>query len=1113
MKKLILGALSVVAAASLGAAIGCSKTDTLPAVVVNGGFESADLSGWTVEYGDAYDDDSVSSRKTFSYSADVDPHGYVIPVNQTGNWYLSGKGFDNNRPSTCTGAIRSQNFVLSGDGTVSLKLAGGAQVTARSDTAARKSESEICFVGIYRASDDKMIARQANDYFAEDASNIELVDYENGTCFTDNFCQYTIELSEYIGEELYIRIVDNDTSYYYGYLSVDDIRIGKTAEAQSEGAYFAKSAERKTATPATEYDIANGDFETGNLAGWEVTEGLAFSDDGVNGNPYWWAEQIPYEREGSFHYGYYNPTAVGRMRSTTFTVGGTGYVTYKLGGCADNNTAYLRFVNADSGEQVLKVSNSAFKDMQFPNVQNGMRVLNMNQYRLNLSQFLGEKLYIEAVDENASDNMAGCIVLDSVKTYHTTVPQFTDWFDVEYEVEEVLPDSRYQVKNGGFENGYDGWTMSGNIGEVTSDDTWWKERLPYNKSGKNLFSGINNEGGKGSLTSEYFTVGGSGLMTFKFGGAPDPRFCYISLIDRSGNTVAKYGNHMFHIHGDGLGAINRGTNIYNMVTYRADISKWAGQELCIRIVDDADSNYGLVTVDSFVTYYEDADVSRFPANSVEAINLIDCKNPEQSEYQIPNGSFENGNLDGWTAEGNIGNVSYDYLWWNEWYTFNKDGLFFFSGFAGNEAAKGTLTSSAFTVGGSGMITYRLGGGMDSSLCYIDIIDADNPDVVYYRFGNEAFTTKGGVFTGSPIIVGCDGFGAKMVLYKVDLSKLLGKRVKLRLVDNAAKDWGLLFADDFVTYYGNEAQIPYGAVQATNILPVPEFEDVDLTLNFAYGQNSLTLRPKANLNNYAYEFDLAEEYEGVTVNGNVLTVSDNANTYEISIKARITFTLLNETTERTFKVKLSVINDERHILNGNFETGDLTGWTVVSGNVHEDSAIEREETFFDEQLPFNKEGKFHFDGWGAQYAEAETYALRSETFTLGGSGFISFKMAGRAAVLKVFKADGTQIAEYENTQFADVKYPHIDEGSRQATMVTFVADLSEYIGEKLYIEICDGKEGGNWGVAFFDDIVTYYETAPDVENSKDIVHLNPTTSKTETECDYELNWVTAINKIQ
>jgi len=1124
MKKLIIGLLSVAAIASLGAAFGCKKEQTTPSVVVNGGFESADLSGWTVEYGDAYDDDSVSSRKTFSYTADIDPHGYVIPVNQTGNWYLSGKGFDNKRPSTCTGAIRSENFVLGGDGNISMKLAGGAAAMARSDTAAQKPAAEVCYVGVYRVSDDKMIAYQTNRYFAEDSSNIELTDYENGTCYTDNFCTYTIDLSSYIGEELYIRIVDNDTNYYYGYLSVDDIRIGKTAEAQEEGAYFSKTAPKTTAEAESIFEIPNGGFETGNLSGWTVTEGLAFSDDGVNSDPYWWAEQIPYGRDGSYHYGYYNPTATGRMRSANFTVGGTGYITYKLGGCADNNTAYLRFMKVvEGGEaiEVLRTSNFGYKDMQFPNVQNGLRVINLNQYRLDFSQYIGQTFYIEVVDENSSDNMAGCVVLDSVQTYHKEVPIFTDWFDVEY-IPSGNPETveDYQIPNGSFETGdLTGWEISGDLGAVCSDDTWWAERLPYNKSGKCLFSGLANEGGKGTLTSEQFTVAGSGLMTFRLGGAHDPRFCYISVLNESGEEVARYGNLLFH--DAGLGLVNKGTNLANMVTYRADLSGWMGQKLRIRITDNADSNWGLVTADDFVTYYADGDVQRFPPDSKEAINLLTLKgNAQTNDYQIPNGSFETGDLTGWTREGgNIGDISYDYLWWNEWYTYNSSGMYFFSGFSGNEGDRGTLTSEAFTVAGSGIITYRFGGGMDSSLCYLEVVDADDANLAYYRFGNENFSTQGGVYTGYPITVGCEGFGANMVLYKADISKLMGKRVKLRLTDNATKDWGLIFADDFVTYYENVDSVPAGAAEATDILPIPEFEDVTRTLNLAHADDSVKLQPKQANDLYRFTFAMPEEVEDVTLEGDTIKVApqgdintDFEKSYSFTVEIRIENVATNDTTTQTISVNLTAIYDNRQIVNGGFESCDLTGWTLVSGDIKTGDAVISAETFWGENLPYNQSGSFHFDGEFAQYNETENYALRSSSFTLSGSGYISFKMAGRAAVLKVFKTDGTQIAEYDNTQFANINFPHVDEGCILKTMVTFLADLREYKGQELYIEICDDKQPEDWGIAVFDEIVTFYESAPDVTKNSDTVKLNQQTSSTGEACDLQLKWVTAVNKL-
>ena len=203
-----------------------------------------------------------------------------------------------------------------------------------------------------------------------------------------------------------------------------------------------------------------------------------------------------------------------------------------------------------------------------------------------------------------------------------------------------------------------------------------------------------------------------------------------------------------------------------------------------------------------------------------------------------------------------------------------------------------------------------------------------------------------------------------------------------------------------------------------------------------------------------------------------------------------------------------------ILNGNFETGDLTGWEVASGDVAINGAVISAQTFWGQGLPYNNGGLYHFDGWSANNVESASYALRSETFTLGGSGRISFKLGGRSAVLRVYTETGTLVAEYGNTMFADVSFPHVDEGCRLATMTTYVADLSGHLGKTLYIEICDValEEGVNWGVAFFDDIVTYYEDAPNVAEMYDTVELNATTSSTGSAQQYRIPWQNAVDRI-
>lgn len=832
MKKIAITTLGVLMSAFLCAGVACEKTETgeNPAAngygsIVNGGFESADLSGWTVEYGDAFDNDCVSSVKTFSFADDEKQN--AISVNQTGNWYLCGKAFDGKYSNARTGAIRSTKFTLGGDGSVAMKLAGGATVSGKGESAAEKSAEKLCFVGVYRAEDDRLLAVQTNEYFLEHTeSYVNASKYSAGVYNTDNFYEYHLDLSDYIGEEMYIRIVDNDTSHYYGYLSVDDIRIGGE-DAQQTGADFVKTRIYSTEAEATnEYEIVNGGFETGSLAGWTIVEGTAFANDGVNSESVWWNENITYSRDGDYHYGHYEPTATGVLRSSEFVLGGSGYVSYKLGGCADNGKTYLRFMmkTQDGDKEIARFSNYKYWNFQFPYVQNGMRLLNLVQYYVDLSAYLGETLYIEAVDTNTNDDELGCMTLDSVKTFWESKPV---WYDSEsYEAKtnaDVEIVSPYQVLNGTFETGdLTGWTASWSqeedkIGEVSGANGWWNENLPYNKKGNYLFTGISDEGKTGTLTSSAFTVGGSGYITYLLGGGGDPRACYLSVLDaETGEELARFANRYFH--DLGIGLINRGSNLANMVYYKADLSAFIGRSVQLQLVDNATANWGLLTADSFITYY--ANTEAVPTSAYDALDILPKATlGADNEYQVLNGDFETGDLTGWTMNGDIMGVAHNDVWWNEWFSFNKDGGYFLSGWAGQETATGTLTSSTFTVGGCGVMTFKLGGGKNTDLCRVEIVDAET-GAVLRTYGNTKFaeSTKLYYYTGKPIDLAKEGvYKANMVEYKADLSEYAGREVYIRIVDEASSDWGLFFVDSFITYYQSEDEISADAIQAENLM--------------------------------------------------------------------------------------------------------------------------------------------------------------------------------------------------------------------------------------------------------------------------------------------------------
>ena len=811
--------LSLAAACVAGIALGAcggetEKTERVATAPVNGGFESADLSGWSVEYGNAFDDDCVCSAKTFMFDGDANRN--EIEIGATGNWYLSGKGFHGKYSGARTGAIRSNVFVLPEDGTLSMKLAGGALNVGKGDGASPKAAGKICYVGIYRASDDRMLARQTNEYFVEHTESYVNPDkYANGTYHTDNFSEYTLDLSAYAGEKVYIRIVDNDDSYYYGYFAVDDIRIGY-ADEQAEGEYFVKTTSYvREAESENEFEIINGGFETGSLAGWTIVSGDAFSDDGVNTESVWWNENITYSRDGNYHYGKYRPQATGVMRSSDFVLGGSGYVSYKLGGCSDNGKTYLRFMQkTESGDkEVVRLSNFKYWNFQFPHVANGMRLLNMVQYYVDLSHYIGDTMYIEVVDVNDSADDLGCLILDSVKTYWDKKPVWYDRESYEAVIEtDIMPESEYQVANGGFETGdLSGWTCTGNIGRVVEQSNWLDR--PYNKKGRFLFTGFEHDGQKfegntGTLISSAFTVGGSGWITYLLGGGGNIDLCYMSIVDaQTEEELARFANMLF----------NDGT----MVLYKADLGEFIGKSVKIKLTDNATNNWGLLVADSFVTYYQTP--ASVPKKAAVAIDMLTMNVlGKDSEYQVLNGDFETGSLYGWTISGNIAGASDANVWWNENISFNKDGKYFVNGWAGAESETGTLTSEKFTVGGSGWITFKLGGGKNTALCRVEIIDAETNEVLA-AYGNTKFCNDDpkfksivpGTLVNPADAASCGVYMANMVLYKADLNAFMRRKVKIRIVDNAKDDWGLIFVDSFITYYETVDDLPEGE-QATDI---------------------------------------------------------------------------------------------------------------------------------------------------------------------------------------------------------------------------------------------------------------------------------------------------------
>ena len=337
-----------------------------------------------------------------------------------------------------------------------------------------------------------------------------------------------------------------------------------------------------------------------------------------------------------------------------------------------------------------------------------------------------------------------------------------------------------RLANGGFENDLEGWSKVGNIGDVSTETSYWNGE--FGMDGAKMFSAYAEgatEGAVGILTSSSFKVGGTGFVTFKLGAARDGNYVYVDVVDAETKQIlARYYN--------GLWKDNE--THCTLVPYKADLSAFLGREVFFRISDNADSGYGLFFADSFETYYE-AEPEGF--NEATAVDYT----VSGTIYDLFNGGFEMGNVQGWWSIGEIGLVTNATGYWGDNIPYGKTGEYLFTGVESfgadtmREGNKGTLTSSAFELSGTGYVSFKLGGG-GNALCYVQIIDAVTGEIIA-RYHQQAQQD------------------AVLIQYVADLTAYVGRTLRIQVVDQATGGWGCVSFDDVVTYYPEGKALPEG----------------------------------------------------------------------------------------------------------------------------------------------------------------------------------------------------------------------------------------------------------------------------------------------------------------
>ena len=265
--------------------------------------------------------------------------------------------------------------------------------------------------------------------------------------------------------------------------------------------------------------LFNGGFETGDLSGWNSYQiwnnesGMtAWTNDRVVWGTYF-DGNYSYNRDGNYNLGIYGGSIskdsgqerMGHLRSSDFTLGGSGWVSFKLGGGRDSNFAYASVRKPSDNVEVARFGNKNYNDTSLSGTSNAEAF--MFQYYYNLSAYLGQELYF--VISDSSSNHWCVLSADSFVTYYEQAPETTEATLATNILPAVIGvgSSTNAIVNGTFEkDNFDStWTISG--------DGWGRTS---NQAKSNM---TNGDGGVGILRSSAFNINGDNkYLRFQFGG-------------------------------------------------------------------------------------------------------------------------------------------------------------------------------------------------------------------------------------------------------------------------------------------------------------------------------------------------------------------------------------------------------------------------------------------------------------------------------------------------------------------------------------------------------------------------------------------------------------------
>lgn len=378
----------------------------------NGSFEN-DFANWTIE--SVKDSPKISEENNYFNNL----YDGTLFCDKIGNKFL-------NTDDGFKGKIVSNSFFLSGDGIISFMMGAG--------------KWDDCYVGIYTKEDNREIAKVTNNKYFHDP-------YTSQTLL-----RKFVNLSSYIGKELYVKIVDNRESDF-GFITFDDLQVSLTSEDKTRiiaedinrinALYSFENINKDSSfdlfrrkgfmlsyyndlTKTNKYQILNGGFEYGDLTGWTLKQ---ITTDGLFGHVSRQEEFFggKYYKDGNFLFTGIEGNSSGKeedpnverftgtLTSGAFTLKAKSWISFRLGGaCNGQKKAGIRIMNSD-GIIIAQFVNDQFRqkysnDSAVPTIEGALVPY---KYYFD-SEIDLENCYVEIYDE--AENDWGLIAVDDIKT-------------------------------------------------------------------------------------------------------------------------------------------------------------------------------------------------------------------------------------------------------------------------------------------------------------------------------------------------------------------------------------------------------------------------------------------------------------------------------------------------------------------------------------------------------------------------------------------------------------------------------------------------------------------------------------------------------------------------